>query len=216
MRAVGDWHGAAESNRAKQISCEVCVDMSPQPSLKARAYPASGDDDRKHPCPDGGIGRRTVFRWRRSQGRGGSSPLLGTIHPDLRLNFNPLGDGLKFGPPSSPPSNPRSNVTRCAPMRSPLATPHDPDSVGPPGYCRNRGIAMLSSWEHRDEDSIKASAQGVGSVLTSAHRTIGKGRAIPQAGRAGLDLRVLGRELPVGRWRLTDLAVQRNPVAGGQ
>ena len=29
-------------------------------------------------CPDGGIGRRTVFRWRRSQGRGGSSPLLGT------------------------------------------------------------------------------------------------------------------------------------------
>ena len=30
-------------------------------------------------CPDGGIGRRTVFRWRRSQGRGGSSPLLGTI-----------------------------------------------------------------------------------------------------------------------------------------
>ena len=27
------------------------------------------------------------------------------------------------------------------------------------GVCRNRGIAMLSSWEHRDEDTIKASAQ---------------------------------------------------------
>ncbi len=41
---------------------------------------------------------------------------------------------------------------------------------------------MLSSWEHRDEDTIKASAQGACSVLTAAHRTIGKGRAIPQAG----------------------------------
>ena len=30
-------------------------------------------------CPDGGIGRRTSFRCWRSQGRGGSSPLLGTI-----------------------------------------------------------------------------------------------------------------------------------------
>ena len=30
-------------------------------------------------CPDGGIGRRTVFRWRRWKRRGGSSPLPGTI-----------------------------------------------------------------------------------------------------------------------------------------
>ena len=51
------------------------------------------------------------------------------------------------------------------------------------GVCRNRGIAMLSSWEHRDEDTIKASAQGACSVLTAAHRTIGKGRAIPPAGK---------------------------------
>ena len=58
---------------------EVCIDSPPAPTLIARPYPASGNDDRKHPCPDGGIGRRTVFRWRRSQGRGGSSPLLGTI-----------------------------------------------------------------------------------------------------------------------------------------
>lgn len=68
-------------------------------------------------------------------------------------------------------------------MRSPLAPPLDPDSVNPPGYCRNRGIAMLSSWEHRDEDSIKASAQGACSVPIAAHRAIGKGRAIPQAGK---------------------------------
>ena len=64
-----------------------------------------------------------------------------------------------------------------------LATPLDPDRVSPPGDCRNRGIAMLSSWEHRDEDTIKASAQGVGSVLTAAHRTNGEGRAIPPAGK---------------------------------
>ena len=32
------------------------------------------------PCPDGGIGRRTSFRCWRSQGRGGSSPLLGTSY----------------------------------------------------------------------------------------------------------------------------------------
>lgn len=31
-------------------------------------------------CPDGGIGRRPAFRWRRSQARGGSSPLVGTKH----------------------------------------------------------------------------------------------------------------------------------------
>ena len=31
------------------------------------------------PCPGGGIGRRTSFRCWRSQGRGGSSPLPGTI-----------------------------------------------------------------------------------------------------------------------------------------
>ena len=43
---------------------------------------------------------------------------------------------------------------------------------------------MLSSWEHRDEDTVKASAQGVGSVLTAARRTIGEGRAIPSAGTA--------------------------------
>jgi hypothetical protein len=39
------------------------------------------------PCPDGGIGRRTSFRCWRSQGRGGSSPLLGTRDPfaDVRV-----------------------------------------------------------------------------------------------------------------------------------
>jgi hypothetical protein len=34
----------------------------------------------RNPCPDGGIGRRTSFRCWRLQDRGGSSPLLGTIH----------------------------------------------------------------------------------------------------------------------------------------
>src|ERR1044071_317642 len=35
-------------------------------------------------CPGGGIGRRTSFRCWRSQGRGGSSPLLGTIADQRR------------------------------------------------------------------------------------------------------------------------------------
>ena len=50
------------------------------------------------------------------------------------------------------------------------------------GVCRNRGIAMLPLREHRDEDIIEASAQGACFVFTTARRTIGKGRAIPQAG----------------------------------
>ena len=29
-------------------------------------------------CPDGEIGRRTAFRWQRSQGCAGSNPVLGT------------------------------------------------------------------------------------------------------------------------------------------
>ncbi len=57
---------------------------SPRDPLKERAYP---DAERfakakncRIPCPDGGIGRRTSFRCWRSQGRGGSSPLLGTSY----------------------------------------------------------------------------------------------------------------------------------------
>ena len=39
------------------------------------------------PCPEGGIGRRTSFRCWRSQGRGGSSPLLGTIVSETTENL---------------------------------------------------------------------------------------------------------------------------------
>ena len=31
-------------------------------------------------CPGGEIGRRTAFRWQRSQGRAGSNPVPGTIN----------------------------------------------------------------------------------------------------------------------------------------
>ena len=55
------------------------VDSPPAKQLMAPAYPGRFLDWLPNMCPDGGIGRRTVFRWRRSQGRGGSSPLLGTI-----------------------------------------------------------------------------------------------------------------------------------------
>src|SRR5690606_16356529 len=47
--------------------------------VSARPYPAARPRRPGCPCPDGGIGRRTSFRCWRSQGRGGSSPLLGTI-----------------------------------------------------------------------------------------------------------------------------------------
>ena len=67
-----------ESEGPVQVTREVCVDSSPPRSLKGRGYPSCGLDDWQVPCPDGGIGRRTSFRCWRSQGRGGSSPLLGT------------------------------------------------------------------------------------------------------------------------------------------
>ena len=91
--------------------------------------------------------------------------------------------GVKFGPPFGPPQFSRSNETRCAPMRRPLATPDDPDSLSLPRGIVVTGASRCSlPREHRDEDTIKASAQGVRSVFTAARRTIGKGRAIPQAG----------------------------------
>ncbi len=44
-------------------------------------------------CPGGGIGRRTSFRCWRSQGRGGSSPLLGTIASDGTETLGKLSSG---------------------------------------------------------------------------------------------------------------------------
>ena len=40
---------------------------------------------------------------------------------------------------------------------------------------------MLPSWEFRDEDIIRAPAQGTRSVLTAAHSTLGEGWLISQA-----------------------------------
>jgi hypothetical protein len=48
-------------------------------------------------CPGGGIGRRTSFRCWRSQGRGGSSPLLGTIHLFNLLLENPWFSAILSG-----------------------------------------------------------------------------------------------------------------------
>ena len=56
----------------------ILVDKASEPPLSARSYLLFRTLFRSAVCPDGAIGRRTVFRWRRSQGRGGSSPLLGT------------------------------------------------------------------------------------------------------------------------------------------
>ena len=55
---------------------------------------------RCRPCPDGGIGRRTSFRCWRSQGRGGSSPLLGTIflYLDVPLGVDKMADFCHFQP----------------------------------------------------------------------------------------------------------------------
>lgn len=38
---------------------------------------------------------------------------------------------------------------------------------------------------HRDEDTVEESAQRVGSLLSTAHCSAGKGRQIPQEGTAG-------------------------------
>src|SRR4028118_2039828 len=53
------------------------VDSLPPTLLVAPAYQRQTREQLL--CPGGGIGRRTSFRCWRSQGRGGSSPLLGTI-----------------------------------------------------------------------------------------------------------------------------------------
>jgi len=62
------------------------VDNGPAASLSARPYLPHGHDARAAKCPDGGIGRRTVFRWRRWKRRGGSSSELPTprIRPRSR------------------------------------------------------------------------------------------------------------------------------------
>ncbi len=65
------------------------VDRHPRPPLVAPSYPAAALRPAA-PCPDGGIGRRTSFRCWRSQGRGGSSPLLGTIHPSDSVRGCPI------------------------------------------------------------------------------------------------------------------------------
>ena len=57
---------------------QPAVDNPLNPPLVARSYPVQPGFSGGIPCPDGGIGRRTSFRCWRSQGRGGSSPLLGT------------------------------------------------------------------------------------------------------------------------------------------
>ena len=69
IRATGD--------NAKRACAVDNVGAAPYPRAPAKARQAL--PFALQVCPDGGIGRRTVFRWRRSQGRGGSSPLLGTI-----------------------------------------------------------------------------------------------------------------------------------------
>ena len=81
------------------------IDKRQPPPLSAAAYLMN-----LHLCPDGGIGRRTSFRCWRSQGRGGSSPLLGTIfcltsnagrsHPRPWLSSHRLGRPVGLANPS--------------------------------------------------------------------------------------------------------------------
>ncbi len=67
------------SRTASTSTATFRVDNDPPGWLTARPYPRTGRmSPIRRMCPDGGIGRRTVFRWRRGQPRGGSSPLLGT------------------------------------------------------------------------------------------------------------------------------------------
>ena len=53
-----------------------------------------------------------------------------------------------------------------------------------PGYSRNLGHRdALQSWSDRDEDTVKAPAQGVGPLLAATHCEAGESRDIPQAGK---------------------------------
>jgi hypothetical protein len=63
-------------------------------------------------CPGGGIGRRTSFRCWRSQGRGGSSPLLGTIRAyRMRGRIRARESGAQADVGQSRPSVGRASMT---------------------------------------------------------------------------------------------------------
>ncbi len=99
-RRMGHWLGRplsepavlGRSVRAKNEvpgGCSLRSEL-PRPRLTSRRRPTYRPAPT--PCPDGGIGRRTSFRCWRSQGRGGSSPLLGTIcspriRPGISLRY---------------------------------------------------------------------------------------------------------------------------------
>jgi hypothetical protein len=105
VNATAPWHSGAWRRNTPL----------PKRALTPAPPPASGPllpspgTSRRGPCPDGGIGRRTSFRCWRSQGRGGSSPLLGTNalkslskssnrRSTQRVCYDPL---LRFGAHSS-------------------------------------------------------------------------------------------------------------------
>lgn len=94
MRAAGQAFRAVKVRLCVVVlhQAQVSVRFALTESPRTRYWPAPTRsrwfDRRCAKCPDGGIGRRTVFRWRRSQGRGGSSPLLGTIYTAADVSRN--------------------------------------------------------------------------------------------------------------------------------
>ena len=78
-----------------RLPCDPPVDKQPRPPLVARSYPAADQQVRCLRCPDGGIGRRTSFRCWRSQGRGGSSPLLGTSFRKKKMSGGHLPENSR-------------------------------------------------------------------------------------------------------------------------
>src|SRR5262245_32590952 len=89
-------------------------------------------------CPGGGIGRRTVFRWRRWKRRGGSSPLLGTIQK-IRESGRNFADS---------PASPLSVSVRRPAMGERMSDP----SPEPASATR---LTLFLSYAHDDESRAR-------------------------------------------------------------
>ncbi|VWX49026.1 hypothetical protein NOVOSPHI9U_20200 [Novosphingobium sp. 9U] len=109
-----------------------------------RSHPIAVDNPRvtpyrrpPTPCPDGGIGRRTSFRCWRSQGRGGSSPLLGTSTSQV----------LEISGGSSKKRSPESICyPKLLPENGPLSGRKSRETVSAEGRVLERFPHELNRW----------------------------------------------------------------------
>ena len=107
--------------------------------------------------------------------------------PLVFVSYCKLYKKEKFTYFSHPPAHPLISETVAAYV--PVCTPPCPSSSAcylPPtsGFVVTGASRCSLSWEHRDEDIIKASVEGACPLFATARSTIGEGRSIPLAGKA--------------------------------